>query len=348
MDHENGPLTPAASVKIRKSQRARVALGYLVAAACLVWVFHDIQWSELLQDIRGMNWWWAATAVACDIVSYLCQGVRWQLLLHATGQISIWRTTQAIYAGLFINEILPLRVGELVRIYLVSRWLSTGVAAVLPSILAERFFDATWLTLAVGVSAILVPLPSYLLKAENVLGALVLIAAGLFAYIVLRKHEEPAQVATHRETACGPLHRLRGLASKLSGGLRQISRSRSFYESFAVSALILIFQILAFWLVLLAYGLKVSVWVGAVALLVVHLGTAIPGAPSNVGTYQFFCVVGLTMFGVDKTAATGFSVVVFLLLTIPLWAIGSLAFSRTGLTVRRVREEIGSGSNRSA
>jgi hypothetical protein len=59
-----------------------------------------------------------------------------------------------------------------------------------------------------------------------------------------------------------------------------------------------------------------------------------------VGTYQFFTVVGLTLLGVDKTLATGFSVVVFLLLTIPLWAIGFLALSRSGTSLHALQEEI--------
>lgn len=74
--------------------------------------------------------------------------------------------------------------------------------------------------------------------------------------------------------------------------------------------------------------------------LIVRLGTAIPGAPSNIGTYQFFCVVGLTLFGVDKTLATGFSVVVFFLLTLPLWALGLLAVSRSGTTLPALRDQI--------
>jgi ABC-type branched-subunit amino acid transport system permease subunit len=74
--------------------------------------------------------------------------------------------------------------------------------------------------------------------------------------------------------------------------------------------------------------------------LIVRLGTAVPNAPANVGTYQFFTVVGLTLFGVSKSAATGFSLVVFLVLTVPLWALGFLALSRGGKTLHAPREEI--------
>lgn len=339
MDPPNRTLTSPDLPLRPRSQPFRAAAGYLIAAACLVWVFHDVRWSELFRDVRGMNWWWVAAAVGFDILSYVCQGFRWQLLLLATGRISVWRTTQAIYAGLFINEILPLRIGEIVRTCLVSQWLSTGLAAVVPSILAERFFDAVWLALAMGVTAVLLPLPGYLLQAANVLGAGVLVAVGVFVYAAVRGREAALEGIPGTATPGGLHERATHLLKRLSSGLHQIGRSRYFYASFGVSALVLVFQILAFWLVMLAYGLKAPVWAGAVTLLIVHVGTALPGAPSNIGTYQFFCVVGLTLFGVDKTVATGFSVVVFLLLTVPLWAIGSIAFGRAGLTVRQVTRE---------
>lgn len=74
--------------------------------------------------------------------------------------------------------------------------------------------------------------------------------------------------------------------------------------------------------------------------LIVHLGTMLPNAPSNVGTYQFFTVLGLSLFGVDKTTAAGFSLVVFVLLTAPLLLAGFFALHQTGLTQRKIREDM--------
>ena len=99
-------------------------------------------------------------------------------------------------------------------------------------------------------------------------------------------------------------------------------------------------QAFSFWLVMPGYGLNLSFWAGAVVFFIVHIGTAIPNAPGNVGTYQFFTVLGLTLFGIDKPTAAGFSFVVFFVLTVPLWVIGFFAFSQTGLSFSRLREEI--------
>ncbi len=322
-------------------QWIKQALGYLIAAACLVWVFHDIHAGRLWESFTNLNWWWMALAIFCDVASYYCQGVRWELLLRPQGKISSLRTTQAIYAGLFTNEIVPLRVGELVRAYLVSRWLPTNFVSVIPSMAVERLFDGVWLALAIAAAALYVPLPKDLLAAEEFLGVVVLIALSLFVYLVFGRRQAHGQEGAGAASGWKPFRAITGLLGRLRRELRTIGTSRSSYVSFSVSLLILLFQILAFWLVMRACGLDLSLWAGAVVLLVVHIGTAIPNAPSNVGTYQFFCVVGLELFGIDKTLATGFSVVVFIVLTIPLWVLGLLAVSRSGMTLSFIRSEIG-------
>lgn len=128
----------------------------------------------------------------------------------------------------------------------------------------------------------------------------------------------------------------------LEQDLREIGRSRELYLSFAVSFLFLLGQALAFWLIMWAYGMQLSFWAGSTIFLIMHLGTVVPSAPANLGTYQFFTVVGLVLFGVDKTLATGFSLVVFFLLMFPLWVAGAFAASRSGTTFAAVRKEFSS------
>ena len=118
--------------------------------ACLVWVFYDISVAELWHSMSAINWWLIALAVFFDIVSYVCQGYRWQLLLRSVGPVSTQQATQAIYAGLFFNEILPLRIGEVVRAFLIARWRSVKFLSIIPSIAVERLFDALWLFAGIG------------------------------------------------------------------------------------------------------------------------------------------------------------------------------------------------------
>ena len=316
------------------------AIGYAIAIIGVIWVFHDIHFEQFLHDLVAISWGWIALAIFFDILSYVCQGLRWRYILKPLGNISLLHSTQAIYAGLFTNEILPLRMGEMVRSYLVSRWLGKKFMNIISSIAVERLFDVIWLAIAVGLTVMFVPLPKNLLRAADIVGIVALAATGLFIYLVfIRKNVTIDKIAEKKPRS--KVHSFfRSLFDGLTSDLREIGTSKSFYKGFAASVFIFIFQIIAFWLVMKGYRLDVSIWIGAVVLLIVHLGTSIPNAPSNLGSYQLFTVLGLTLFGIDKTTAAGFSVVVFVVLTIPLWALGVVAIGQSGMTLYEIRSAI--------
>ena len=321
----------------REAQRTRVkpALVYAFAAACLVWVFHDVHPRRLLASMSIANWWMVALAIIVDILTYVLQGVRWKLLLAPVGRLSSMRATQGIYAGLFTNELVPLRFGELVRAFLVSRWLSSRFTSVLPSMVIERFLDALWLVVAFGLATIFVPIPKELTEAADLLGV-VLLASLLFLWIIFRKQGE---VNCNRRRFSSRL--LKGIAlfgSQLSRRSSDIGASYLFSLAALLSAGMLACQALALWFMMLACHLGLPLGAGIIVLLVIRLGTAIPNAPANVGSFQFFCVLALGLFGIEKTSAAGFSIVYFLALTVPLWILGLLAINSTGIRLSTMLE----------
>ena len=179
-----------------------------------------------------------------------------------------------------------------------------------------------------AIAALFVPLPANMIRAAEILGT------ALFAAVVLLV----LLVSFGRGAKRHWIHRA-------AQAIHAASTTREFWIAFLASSFILIFQTIAFWFVMKAYTLPVGFWIGAAVFLIVHIGTAIPNAPANVGSFQFFVVAGLTFFGLDNATAAAFSVAVFLILTIPLWLIGSVALGRTGLTLARVRlggEQLGS------
>jgi uncharacterized protein (TIRG00374 family) len=319
--------------------RGKAWAGYAVAGGTLVWVFHDVDWAALIASLRNMHWWWLAPAVAADIASYGAQGARWSLLLRPLGRLPLLKAAQAIYAGLFTNEVLPLRMGEVLRGYLAGTWSSLPLTLVFSSILVERFLDGLWTALALGLVVLLVPLPRYLVDAEEILAGAIFAAAAVFIYAVLRKEKQIKEAGGVPARPPGQSRWTR-LIAQVASALGSIGGAPSFFGAVALSGLLLALQAVSFWLVMKAYGLPLSLWQGAAVLLIVHLGTMVPGAPSNVGTYQFFTVVGLLIFGVEKTTAAGFSLAVFVILTVPLWAVGLVAFGSAGLNLRTIREEV--------
>ena len=59
------------------------------------------------------------------------------------------------------------------------------------------------------------------------------------------------------------------------------------------------------------------------------------------GAFQFLCVLALMGFGVDKTDAMGFSILVFVLISLPQLVIGAIAFGFSGESLATIKGEIG-------
>jgi glycosyltransferase 2 family protein len=278
----------------------RAALGYIVALVCCIWILHGVEARPLVGTAARLRWNIVALAVVLDVASYAVQGYRWTVLLRPAGHLPWMRSTQAIYAGLFANELLPLRPGEGIRAWLVARWLGAPVRTVVPSIVIERLFDGVCLAGGLGLTLLFVELPTELVRTANMLGVVILAAAVGCAVYLGRSREQS----------------IRALAVAL-----------------VMSLVVLAAQALAFWLMVRACRAPLGFWEAGAVLLIVHLGTAIPAAPGNLGTYQLACVAGLVVFGVDRTAATNLSLIVFVLLTVPLIAVGSFAFGSSGATL---------------
>jgi uncharacterized membrane protein YbhN (UPF0104 family) len=111
-------------------------LCFAVSFGSLYWVLKGSELNELGAELRDIHWGWIALAVAADIAVYAIQGWRWTLLLTPIVRIPVFKSIRAIYVGLFANEVLPLRAGELLRCYLQSRWSETPFPVIIASALA--------------------------------------------------------------------------------------------------------------------------------------------------------------------------------------------------------------------
>ncbi len=339
------PPAPAAGTPAPPRRRRvpwNAVLGYVLAAIFLAWVFHGIRLDRLFADVPHIRWLLVVLGLVFDTLSYLCAGLRWHLLLKPIGRVGSLRTTQAVYAGLFLNEVLPMRVGEVARAYLVSRWLDADVLRIVPSMALERLSEGIWLSVGIGLTALAVPLPKNLARSSDIAGLIVLAGVAVFVFSVLWRRRRPAAPppavsADGRRDLGG---RLRRAGRDLGRGFGEIGLTWNTAAAFAATFPLFACQAVSFWLVMEAYGIHRSFWAGAAVFLIVHFGTSLPNAPANIGAYQFFCVLGLQLFGVDKTVATGFSFIVFALLTLPLLVIGFFALGQSGLGFRNLREEL--------
>jgi glycosyltransferase 2 family protein len=318
-----------------KSRVPRI-IGYGLAAASLIWVLRDFHIVKALHELANVNYKWVLLGMTFDVVSYGVQALRWKWLLIPFGKVRLTRAIRAVYAGLFANLVIPLRPGEVLRSYLLANSEEISLGRVLGSVGVERLVDLVIAAAGLAIVSLTVDLARPFKKIADTLGIVTLIILGIIVLVIfyleykLGKDEKPE----------GRPQRIPGRAMAALLGLHAMGTAPSFYPAVLASLLMPFCQVLGLWAMMKGYGLNLPFLAAVVVLLVINLGVSLPNAPANVGSYQFFCVVGLGVFHVEKSTATGFSIFAFLALTIPIALLSFVALIRSGLSLKSMREKV--------
>jgi hypothetical protein len=313
--------------------------GYSVSIASLYWVYQGFDWAGQWPRLKATDLRWVILAVVLDILVYASQGVRWDLLLRQLGPSSTWKSIQAIYIGLFANEVLPLRTGEVIRCFLMAKWTGQRLPVVAASAVIERLLDGIWLIVGFYAIGRFVSLPGMLVRASEVLLFFVLVVAGLMLGAIL--YHKHAREAVARS-------RWKHLLHDVVDGVHAMGRSRSFLPVAVLSLLYLALQTGPIYALMRGYGMDLGIGDALLVLVVLRIGTIIPQAPGNVGAFQALTIAGLSLIGVPRAEATGYATLLFFVITVPLWLAGFVALLATKMKLeeihRAAHDEIGNGA----
>lgn len=303
-------------------------LVYGLSLGCLLWVYHDFDWRLELPKLARVHWAWILLAVACDVLVYFSQAWRWNILLRPVARVPFWRSVQAIYIGLFANEVLPLRSGELIRCYLLTVWDKIPFPLVLSSALIERLIDGVWLIFGFAMVSLTAELPKEIEIGVWILATVVAVIGGLVMFSVFNR-----RFARHMATR----HRWSEQLRMVVEGLHAMGRAQSFALAVAASTVYLALQVIPIHAMLQGYGLSLPWGAAAIVLVVLRLGTVVPGAPGNVGLFHLCGFLALhRMLGVDAQTAKALSGMMFFVVTVPLLAAGAVALAVTGSEIKDI------------
>lgn len=281
-----------------------------------------------------MNWSWVAIAVVADVAVYFWHGFRWTTLLRPVVRARYLDAVRSIYVGLFANEILPLRAGELLRCYLLGRLARLPISVSLASALIERVFDGIWLCVCLVLTLQFVPIPRqlhFLVDGAYVLAATVLVGAVILGWALFQRFRNRAA----RVSGEGWRHQLAVLMDDL--GL--IGHSRFLIFAFLQSLPYLLLQVIPIWATFRGYGFDLSIGTAFALMVLLRLGSAVPQAPGNLGLFQFLTKECLErIFNVVPDEAARFSLVLWGVVTLPLLIGGFIAADFTGAHLGDLRE----------
>lgn len=312
--------------------RIRAIVVGLVGAALMAFVLRGADLDRLVDAVASARLDLIGLAMLAMVATYLARAVRWCYLLEPLGRVRPGSALRATVMGFAATAILPGRVGEVLRPYVLARRERLSVSAAIGTVVLERLLDLAAILGIFGLSVVLYePLPgvadSGLLPALHA-GAIV--AAG-FALATLAltcaAATSPATVGrgVERVTAALPGRlspRLAQLSHGFSEGLGVIRRPRPLVWATGWTVVVWVSITAGLWLVSVAFGVDMSPAGAGIVLLLVVLGVAVP-TPAGVGGYHAAFQVGATtLFAASAENAVGAGLVAHAISFLPVTIVG--------------------------
>jgi uncharacterized protein (TIRG00374 family) len=291
-------------------------------------------------ELRQANLPILGAAIAISVVSTVVRAFRWGAMLGNKPTVRLRYLYTSMMIGYLANNVLPARMGELVRIYVLQRKTGVGKSTSAATVVLERLLDALLLLGLLALLAPLVALPDVIRGASPVVLGGFLGVVGLV--VVLAFWGEPA--ARRVAHLVQPLsrkaaRRLQDMLHRFVGGLEAIRRPRQAVVVLALTAWVWAGDACSFWLVMDALHLELP-WLAALFVLgVVSLSFLIPAAPGAVGTYEFFAVAAVGPFHLPGSQALGLALVLHAAAYLVATGMGLVSLWVEGLSFRKLMSD---------
>jgi glycosyltransferase 2 family protein len=211
----------------------RSFVGLAISAALLTFFFRSLDVGSLIAPLGHLYLPLLVPAVGVYFFGIWLRAVRWKWLIAPYAQVSAARLFRVVTIGVAANFLLPFRLGEVVRSFLLRNSNGVPIASSLASILVERLFDIITLCGLMIVGSLLVPLSGWLSSAITfcwlVIGGTVCVAAVLL--VASRTPRGTRLPGTALLIAVDPSGRISGrlshLVASFLGGLRVVETPRA-------------------------------------------------------------------------------------------------------------------------
>ncbi|RLC96536.1 MAG: UPF0104 family protein [Chloroflexi bacterium] len=317
-----------------------LAVGFLVSAALSWYALRDLHLQEVWAALREANYWWLVPGVAVYFISVWFRAYRWGFLLRGSKRVSTNRLFPVVVIGYMGNDILPFRLGEVLRAYVLWRKEGINVGATFTTAILERLFDGLTMVLFVLFGLLFVPLSDFLSQLVTVASAVFFGALIVFLFLAARP-DLLRRVARFFIERLAPMRfrsPLVGLVEGIVAGLESLRSGRDVLVLFGVTLWVWILETAKYWLVSFAFPDLHLPYVGILLMGgAVNLLTALPSLPGYIGTFELGIKI-LEGIGAPAASAGSYILALHAILWLPVTLLGLVFMAREGVQWAEVWE----------
>lgn len=318
----------------------RLLIGSLVSAAFLLLAMRGVEWSMLWSVLKRINWPLLLLSATLTMVGHYTRAIRWRFMMTPLKPITTASLFSATAIGLMANNLLPARLGEFVRAYVLGRKERVSKTAAFATIVYERVVDVFSLLVLLWLMLLNVEGPDWLQT-----GGIWMVSLNVALLVVLiwMHRDRSAVLGLGRRLSSRLPQRLgdraRTALASFVDGLASVASARAVVPIAVMSVLVWGFPLLGLYYCLLALGMHPPFMASIALAVLVPMATMIPSAPAYLGTIQYACVVALAMFDIGRSEALAYSLAYHASHFFPITFLGLFYLWKEHIGLGEIRKE---------
>ncbi|MDR1196467.1 MAG: flippase-like domain-containing protein [Endomicrobium sp.] len=285
-----------------KKHFVKILIGCLFSAVLIFLTLRQVNFKESFELIKNANYFILLPGVLIYVLTYILRGIRYYFMLLPVKKTRLFQNFPYTILGFFMNNIIPLRIGELIRAKVTGERLQISRSSVFGTIVIERLMDVIIFVLLFFVIMAVLPFPDFIKNSFYISG--IVFGAALFILFLISKNKIKASAVMSKIPMPAKIKNLAlELLNKFAGGLIILRKPGIFSAAVLVSILIWVSESLFLVITAYACGISISVIGGIFVVIIIGIGAIIPTAPGYIGAFEFMGVTALSALSVDKDAA---------------------------------------------
>jgi uncharacterized protein (TIRG00374 family) len=323
-----------------------------VTIALVAWFLRQAHFSDVWREIRAAEPWALVLAFGMSIMTYVLRAYRWQYLLKPIGNARFRNAFQTTVIGFAANAMLPARVGEVLRPYLLARREGLSAPSTFATIILERLLDLLTVLMFFGLFVLVFDTGMgnvnktlwETIKFGGMLGAAGSIAALIMIAILARM---PEKVGTTVQRVARVLPErfaapVAHAAHRFVEGLAVTRDPLHLLVSLLLSVPLWLSIAMTVWSVTLAFHMTIPYTGMFLMLVLLTVGVAVPTPGAVGGFHEAFRIAATGFYGMPNDRAVGAAIVLHMVVFLPVIAAGAWFMFQEGLDlagIRRMSEE---------
>ncbi len=291
-------------------------IGLAVSAGSLFLALRGLRWAEVADAMVGANYGLLLLAIAVLLVSFYLRALRWAVLFDNDKRMRTGSLLGAINIGYAFNNLLPLRLGEFARAYVIRETESVSGARALSTIVVERVLDTVTVVALLMLTLPFIDAPAWANGPPLFLGLGFLGLAGLLAIVSASRGRVMSLVAWAVRFLPEFLReRAEGAVDSAIQGFVVLRRPTALARAFAWSLASWVTSALVIFIVLRAFDLDLGFKAALFIVSATALGMIVPSTPGYIGVFHAIVIVSLVnVFDADRNQAASFALVLHAML----------------------------------